>query len=488
MRHHLIAGVALGLAAAPAVAQDCAGLEGMALGSGSITAATAVEAGALEIPGRDGPVAIADAPALCRVSAELASEEGSVIGMEIWLPAAEAWNGRFVTVGNGGFAGSLSLSAMTGPLSAGYAVATTDTGHEGGADASFALDEPAFLDFAYRAVHETAEAGKEIIAGYYEAGLEESYFSGCSTGGRQALTAAARYPEDFDGIIAGAAAVNGARLHAQQVYTGLVGMEGGQSVLTDEDYASLAQSTLDACDMNDGVADGVVEDPLSCAPDPEAAALSGEELATANALYNGPMAADGTPLFHGYAPGSEGLWFALRGEAPLIVASDFYRIFVHGDEGWSYEGFDPEAEIANAAAIAGDIGAESADLSEFFAGGGRLIMYHGWADPGISPYNSLEFFGDIQEQSAGAEDSARLFMVPGMGHCGGGPGPTSFDMLSEIDAWVTEGTAPEAIPAAHLTDGAADHTRILCPFPQVAAYSGEGDQSDASNFACVMPE
>ncbi|NDV01824.1 tannase/feruloyl esterase family alpha/beta hydrolase [Pseudoroseicyclus tamaricis] len=488
MRHHLIAGAAIGLAsAAPAMAQDCAGLQDMGLGAGTVSAAAAVEAGALQIPGRDGVQTLADAPALCRIEARLSSEEGSDIGMELWLPEPEAWNGRFVVVGNGGFAGSISHGAMAGPLAAGYAVASTDTGHEGGADASFALEEPAFFDFAYRAVHETAAASKEVIGSYYEGELEESYFTGCSTGGRQALTAAARYPEDFDGIVAGAAAVNGARLHAQQVFTGLVGMDGGQSVLTDEDYAAIAQSTLDACDMNDGVADGVIENPLACEPDLAAAGLSGEKLETAEALYTGPLDASGAPLFHGYAPGSEGTWFALRGEAPLIVASDFFRIFVHGDESWSWEGFDPEAEIANATSIADTIGAESADLSEFFSAGGKLIMYHGWADPGISPYNSIAFYEDIRAESSGAEEAARLFMVPGMGHCGGGPGPTSFDMLSAIDGWVTEGAAPEVIPAAHLTEGVADRTRILCPFPQVATYSGEGDNSDAANFSCQMP-
>ncbi|WP_373354547.1 tannase/feruloyl esterase family alpha/beta hydrolase [Pseudoroseicyclus sp. CXY001] len=488
MRHHLMAGVALcGLATTPALAQECAALEDAALANGSVVTALPVKAGALTIAGREGPVTVETAPALCRVTAELASEPGSMIGMEIWLPAPEAWNGRFLVVGNGGFAGSISTGAMTGPLAAGYAVASTDTGHLGGADASFGLEEPAFLDFAYRAVHETAAAGKEILAGYYAAEPEQSYFSGCSTGGRQALTAASRYPEDFDGIIAGAAAVNGARLHAQQVFTGLVGMEDGTSILTDEDYAALGQNALDACDLNDGVADGVIENPMACSIDLAALDLSDEKRATAEALYTGPMAADGTPLFHGYAPGSEGTWFALRGATPLIVASDFFRIFVHGDDGWSYEGFDPEAEIAAAETIAGDTGAESADLSEFFAAGGKLIMYHGWADPGISPYNSVAYYEDMRAGSTGAEEAARLFMVPGMGHCGGGPGPTSFDMLPALDGWVSGGEAPQAIPAAHLTDGTPDRTRILCPWPEVATYSGEGDDTDAANFACAAP-
>jgi feruloyl esterase len=215
---------ALTAAAAPAWAADCGDLAETPL-AGAVTAAALAPAGDMTVQGFGGPQTVADVPEFCRVAATLTPTENSEIKIALWLPAAGAWNGKYLAVGNGGFAGSIGPSAMIAPLRAGYAVSATDTGHEGGASGAFALDREVLIDFAHRAVHEMAEASKTLIGAYYGTAPTQAYFNGCSTGGRQAITAASRYPADFDGIVAGAAAVSGARLHAAQTWVGRVGHE-----------------------------------------------------------------------------------------------------------------------------------------------------------------------------------------------------------------------------------------------------------------------
>ena len=478
-----IVGLACAFGAGPAFAQGCEALSDYDLPNGSIASAEAVPAGGLTLEGREESYTVADSPAFCRVDATLTPVEGSEIGVELWLPAGEDWNGKYVAVGNGAFAGSISASAMLEPLRRGYAASSTDTGHTV-ADGSFGLDPVQLVDFAHRAIHEMAVASKDIIGSYYDGAPRQSYFTGCSTGGRQALTAAGRHPEDFDGIIAGAPAVRGARLHAQQIWTGLVGKTGEGADLSPEQLAQLNRAALAACDMNDGVADGVIENPLSCTVPVADAGLPEPAADTARALYRGPLSTTGEPIFYGFAPGSEAGWGALRGPEPLFVAVDFYRYFVYGDPDWSYEGFDPETAVQDAQAVTEVIGRETADLSDFFDRDGKLLMYHGWADPGISPYNSVAYYEDVLADSGAQADSVELFMVPGMGHCGGGDGPSSFDTLAALDAWVAEEMPPTRIEASRIRDGAVDRTRPLCPFPQTAVYDGSGSTDEAANFTC----
>jgi len=486
LRGSLVAGLTAlaALGAAPALAATCDEIAGLAIEGGTITGTEMVTGGTYTIAGGQGPVEHTDLPDFCRVSLTMAPSEASAIAVEVWLPAAESWNGRYLAMGNGGFAGSIGASGMIAPLRAGYVTSSTDTGHTV-TDGSFGLDEDLLLDFAYRAVHEMARASKETIAAFYEAEAEQAYFSGCSTGGRQALTAALRYPDDFDGIIAGAAAISGARLHASQTWEGRVGHREDGALPSADDLVTLNQAALAQCDALDGVADNVIENPLTCTVDVAAAGFSGPVADTLQSLYNGPMTAAGDPIFPGLAPGSEAGWGQMLGPDPLFVAVDFYRYFVYGDASWSPETFDPEAAVADAAAVADIIGSESSDLSAFFANDGKLLLYHGWADPGISPYNSIDYYeAALANSGPEAADNMRLFMVPGMGHCGGGEGPTSFDSLAALDAWVSEGTAPQSIIASRIRDGEVDRTRPLCPYPQTAVYNGTGDTDDAASFIC----
>lgn len=487
------------VAGRPAGAQSgCEDLAGFEQAGVTITAVESVPAGDFTITGgRGGPRTISDLPAFCRVAATLSPVEGSSIGVEVWLPERAAWNGRYVALGNGGFAGSIGTNAMLEPLRRGYVASATDTGHTspGGA---FLLEEAPRVDFEDRAVHEMAEESKRLIRQLYGRDQEFAFFNGCSTGGRQALTAAQRYPGDFDGIVAGAPAHYASHLQGQQLFMSRAGNVPGGTPLPSGKLTMVNDAVIAACDLNDGVEDGVIEYPPACSFDPDSLRCAGDtgdacltpgEATTLASLYRGPTTSQGAPIFPGSVLGSESGWGQMTGAQPMALAWDIYRYAVFGDPDWSYEEFDAARDIPYAArALEGSMDAADPDLSDLVGRGGKLIIYHGWADPGITPYSSVDYYESVlATMGEGVRDSVRLFMVPGMGHCGGGEGPSTFDMLREIDDWVTSGEAPGRILASRARGGQIDRTRPLCPYPQMAVYDGSGSTDQAGNFRCQTP-
>jgi feruloyl esterase len=489
--------------AVPGWGASCETLASLHLANAAITLAQSVAAGQFTPPQGRGPAAAAvfqHLPDFCRVAATLRPVSDSEIRIEVWMPASN-WNGRLQSVGNGAWAGSISYPALATAITAGYAAASTDTGHTGN-NPHFVPGHPEkVIDFAYRSVHVMTAAAKTVAAAFYGDAPERSYFNGCSTGGRQALVEAQRYPADFDGIIAGAAAYYTTHLQGAQVWMAQAAHQDDAGFIPASKYPALHRAVVEACDALDGVKDGVLEDPTRCHFDPAVLACKGADgpscltapqVALAKKVYAGLISPrTGQKLFPGLEPGSEMGWNSLMGPQPMSLAVEVYQYLVFQNPQWDYRGFDPDRDIRAAAnTIGSTMDSVDPNLEPFFKRGGKLLMYHGWADPGIPPRSSVNYYNSVVDTLGGAaktKDSIRLFMVPGMGHCRGGDGTDTFDPVSPLDQWVTKGQAPDQIPAAHLTKGVADRTRPLCPYPQVATYKGTGDTSQAANFTCRMP-
>jgi feruloyl esterase len=495
----LVIALSLPLLGAP----SCEDLATLALPHSKVTLAQAVPAGQLTLPAGAvpsfpgfPPPNFGNLPAFCRVAATLTPTGDSEIKIEVWMPASgptSTWNRKLESVGNGAWAGSISYRDLATAVSAGYAAASTDTGHSE-TTAVFVVGHPEkLIDFAYRAVHEMTFAAKAIAAAYYGRSPERAYFNGCSTGGRQALTEAQRFPADYDGIIAGAAANYPTHLQGAQVWTTEITNQN-DGYIPPAKYPLIHNAVLAACDALDGVKDRVLEDPRRCHFDPQAIACKGPDQGTcltpaqvevARKIYAGP----GHPIFPGLERGSELGWATLSGPKPMALAAETYQYLVFKDPNWDYLKFDPARDIAMADKVAGPVmNAIDPNLKPFFEHGGKLLMYHGWADPGIAPENSVNYFSSVEDTVGGkvkAANSIRLFMVPGMGHCGGGDGTDDFDKIGTLAAWVETGQAPDRILAAHKTKGVADRTRPLCPYPETAHYKGSGSTDDAANFVCA---
>ena len=483
--------------ALPAAAATCDSLSSLALKGGTITMAETVAAGPFTQANGRGGGPFATLPAFCRVAATLKPTADSEIKIEVWLPAAN-WNNDLESVGNGAWAGTIGFAAMATAVAAGFAATSTDTGHTGGS-VTFVVGHPEKLvDFEYRAVHEMTVAAKAITAGYYGQAAKHSYFNGCSTGGRQALTEAQRFPGDYDGIIAGDADVSATRVHAAQLFAGQTAHASEAAYIPPANYAALHKGALDACDALDGVKDGVIEDPTRCKFDPSVVAckdaagptcLTPAQVETARKTYAGAHA--GKAMLWGMEPGSESGWASLSGPQPLGIALDTYQYLVFNDPKWDYRTLDPAKDVPAAEkAIGATMNATDPNLKPFFSHGGKLLMYHGWADPGIPPMFSVEYFKSVVEKDGGAKKAAtdiRLFMVPGMGHCAGGDGPNTFNSMTALSQWVEQGHAPEQIVASHAARGQVDRTRPLCPYPQTAVYKGSGSTDQAENFSCKAP-
>ncbi len=490
------------LAAPAAFGLGCESVKDLKLGNTEITLAETVAVGAFQQPGtakgKQNP-AFGRLPAFCRVAATLTPSSDSAIQIEVWMPLA-GWNANLQSVGNGAWAGSISYPAMATALSDGYATASTDTGHVGGNAANFIPGHPEkVVDFSYRAIHEMTVAAKRIIEANYARPVSKAYFNGCSTGGRQALTEVQRYPADYDGIIAGAAANYSTNLHGAQVWTAKIANQDPATVIPSTKFAMLHEAALRACDSLDGVKDGVIENPMRCRFDPKVlqckgadapTCLTASQVATARLTYAGPKDSKGVSLFPGMEPGSETGWNTLSGQRPLGIADDTYRFLVFNDEKWNYLTFDAERDIAKAKKEIGPLmNSVDPNLRPFFYRGGKLLMYHGWADPGIAPRNSVNYYNSVVKTlgKTAVEDDIRLFMVPGMGHCGGGDGTSTFNLMAALTQWVEQGHAPASIPASRVRNGQTDRTRPLCAFPQVAKYDGSGSTDDAANFSCGLP-
>jgi len=489
------------LAFAPQLANaaSCEGVKSLVQPNTTITMAQPVAAGAFKQEGARGGNANAfkKLPAFCRVAATLKPTSDSDIKIEVWLPES-GWNGKLESAGNGGWAGTISYPAMATALAAGYAAASTDTGHTGG-NANFITGHPEkFIDFGYRAVHEMTVAAKAIIGGYYGNGPKYSYWNGCSTGGRQALSEAQRYPNDYDGILAGAPAIYASRLQGTQVWASQAVHKDEASYIPPAKYPMIHDAVLQQCDALDGVKDGVLEDPLKCKFDPKVLAckdgdapscLTPPQLEAASKLYAGPKnSKTGQQAFPGLEPGSELGWNMLAGPQPMSLATDVYKYLVFNNPNWDYKTINPDSDFALAEkAIKDSMDATNPNLKPFVDHGGKLLIYHGWSDPGIPPLNTVQYYKNVVDALGGTSKTAnsiRLFMIPGMNHCSGGNGTDKFDGIGALEQWKEHGKAPDQILASHQTAGKVDRTRPLCPYPQTATYKGSGSTDDAGSFVC----
>ena len=502
MRTLAAAGLSLAVAAlmtpsSLTAASPCEALAKMTLPGAAITSAAPVDAGAFVPPGSARADAFRSLPAFCRVAATLTPTQDSDIKVEVWLPVS-GWNGKFMAVGNGAFSGAIGYSAMAASLSRGYALGSTDTGHEGGS-ASFALGHPEkLIDFGWRAVHEMTTTAKKIVASYYDVGPKFSYWNGCSAGGRQAMKEAQRFPADFDGIIAGAPALDWTSRAGQAVRVEQQLQKSDASRLLRPQRELLHKAVLDACDAIDGVKDGLIADPDRCTFDPSvlqctasgsSSCLTPQQVDTARFIYASAKNSKTGRAITGLARGSELGWTDAGWTASARATGlDQFRFIVFRNPKWEVSDFNVEADIVRAEETDADIiNALNPNLTPFLDRGGKLIQYHGWSDPQISPGNSTQYYNRVVEKigdRSKVNASYRLFMVPGMAHCGGGEGPNTFDMIAALERWVENGDAPDQIIATHLTNGKPDRTRPLCPYPQIAAYKGTGSIDDAANFVC----
>jgi feruloyl esterase len=488
--------------AAPVMGATCESLSTFSRPHVSVTLAQTVGAGQFTVPngraGRGGNP-FANLPAFCRVAATLTPSSDSDIKIEVWMPAS-GWNGKLQAVGNGAWAGNVSYPAMATALGAGFATVSTDTGHVGG-NANFIVGHPEKLkDFEERSVHEMTVTAKAVIAAFYSSAPTRAYFNGCSTGGRQALTEAQRYPLDFDAIIAGAPANFAKRQTFGQIWLWQATHQDEASMLTPEKYAVLHKAVLEQCDALDGVKDGVLENPTKCAFDPKVVlckgpgnnvgtdCLTAPQVEAARKIYAGASHATTHELLYpGLQPGSESGWNQSVSARPVGYAEDFFKYIVFKDEKWAPKSLNYDSDVATTDKTATGLNAADGDLTKFVGHGGKLLIYHGWSDPGIPPYNAVNYYESVLKATRdkkAARDSVRLFMIPGMGHCGGGDGTSTFDMAAAVDAWVQTKAAPSEIPASKIADGKVVRTRPLCAYPAVATYKGTGSTDEAANFVC----
>jgi feruloyl esterase len=443
----------------------------------------------------------AQLPAFCRVAATLKPTADSAIKVEVWLP--ENWNGRLQSVGNGGLAGSISYPAMAAALKEGYATASTDTGHTGnGASGEWALGHPErIVDFGHRAVHEMTVTAKALIKSFYGKSQHHAYWNGCSEGGNQALHEAQRYPQDYDGILAGAPANYMTHLQAGGMWISHAIHKDPATFIAASKLPAINQVVLAACDDNDGLQDGIVSDPRRCELTFERLRCQGAEndqcltvpqLNGLQKIYTGaknPHTSE--QIFPGYTFGSElewGSWIAGTDSPPKnrqhMIADNLFKYLVFGRPDWDWKTFDFEKDVATADRVAASTNSVNPDLSAFKQRGGKLLQYHGWYDPAISPFNSINYFDSVQKKLGDTKGFYRLFMVPGMAHCAGGPGIGDFDRMNVIVDWVENRKAPDVIVASKSVNGVA-RTRPLCPHPQTARYKGTGAIDEAQNFSCV---
>jgi feruloyl esterase len=496
------AGAARGQVARKATA-DCAAVQSLKLPDVAVTSAEAVAT-----PTAPSRVKVAH----CKVRGVIGTE----IGFEVLLP--DSWNGRFAMGGGGGFAGSLD-NQFVDVVNAGYATASTDTGHQAdGLQAGWALHNlERQVNYGYLGVHRTAEVAKAVIRAYYGADSAFSYFLGCSNGGRQALMEAQRFPRDFDGIVSGAPALDFVNIaasfvvHAAATFPQPSNLKA--STISPADLKLVASAALDACDGADGVKDGVVDQPGACrfsldrvkACPGEAA---GPDCLTATArkavarIY-APITGPSGEIYPGQPVGGEadaGGWQAwITGVDPRLSAgsagrvpslrygfgTEFFKYFVYGNPSWDYTTFDITKWQADTAQARTVLNADNDDLSGLKARKGKLILWHGWSDPALNAHSTINYFDRVRKRDPAAADYARLFLMPGVLHCRGGAGPDSVDWMAAIAAWTEKGIAPERITATKRgPDGAIVRSRPLCPYPQHAVYSGTGSQDDAANFVC----
>jgi len=523
-----------------AAQQSCSSLMTLKLAKTTLTSAGLVPAGKFTAPpGSVGGRGPSDLPAFCRVAGVIKPTSDSDIQFELWMPAKN-WNGRFEQVGNGGFAGRIQLALMVPALRSGFATASTDDGHTGGGDPTWAIGHPQkVIDFGYRAVHETAQKSERIIRAFYGRAPHRAYFNGCSDGGREALMEAQRFPDDFSGILAGAPANFWTHIFTGFVWNEQAMLTKPASYIPASKLPAIERAALAACDALDGVRDGVINDPRRCHFDPAAlrcqgadgpGCLTGPQVETLRKIYAGPSdLRTGRQIFPGFEPGAEAApsdWPAwITGKSPrgglqFFFANGFFANMVFGNPKWDFRTFDFDKDTELADRKLGPIlNSTNPNLRPFKARGGKLILYQGWADSAVAPLNTINYYESVvaaiggkahrRNKGAALEETRnffRLFMAPGMGHCGGGTGPNSFGALMHPPAapndpehnaflalrqWVEKGVAPNKIIATKYVHNKPAYgilrTRPLCPYPQIAVWTGKGSTNDAANFVCRLP-
>jgi hypothetical protein len=436
----------------------------------------------------------------CRITATVTHPpSGDQVKVWVGIPM-KTWNGRFLGTGGGGFSGG-NANNLRQPVAAGYAAGATDTGHAGGSG-SFALDAngrlnwQAIKDNAYLGIHEMTVTGKAFTQALYGASPKFSYFSGCSTGGRQAMAEIERYPDDYNGVVAGAPAINWPKLHVTQLWGEMAMAAAGHFVARCKFQAATAAAVA-ACDRLDGVEDGVIDDPGHCTFDPQSlvgktagdcGAITEADAAIIKAIWGGPRKRDGSFLWYGLPRGADFSGVSGTGGTPLTgmpfgITLDWFRFFLTQNSQWDWKTITPavyeqfwDQALEEFGAV---LGTDNPDLSAFHARGGKAILWHGLADPLIYPQGTIDYYQRVQEQMGGAEKTSefvRLFLAPGVGHCGGGAGPAPSGQLDALVKWVEQPGPP---PATLATRG-----RPLCAYPLVARYKGSGSRDDAASFVC----
>jgi feruloyl esterase len=445
-------------------------------------------------------------PAFCEVHATISPVAGSHTGAVYRLPVN--WNGKVLGIGGGGFAGNMTLNAAATGLSRGYAVIQNDMGHDttGALDPAFTITSPGkpnvegIIDFGHRATHVATDVGKRLVSSFYGRAPQHAYWQGCSTGGRQGLAEIQRYPDDYDGVIAGAPVYtplvySNAMLRVQAFHK-----QPGSNLLP-EHVPLIQKHVLAACDGKDGVADGIITDPRSCTWDPgdlackgaaSADCLTQAQVETVRRVYSGVKTKDGAFAAMPLMRGGESDWVARMigtREQPRglnsMLGAPFMSYIVKHDPSYDIMTFDPERDMkALATGLAAEVHQQNPDISRFISRGGKLLLWHGFNDPGPSPLSTIEYFDQVRQKVPAAKESVRLFLAPGVLHCGGGPGPDRFDTLTAMERWVEQGTPPASMIA---TKANSPISRPLCAYPQLPRYTGRGDPNDAASFTCGAP-
>jgi hypothetical protein len=464
-------------------------------------------------------------PEYCKIMGSIQNFPRSTILFEVALPTSK-WNGKYFYAGGGGFNGT--IPKLDQALADGFAAAGSDTGHKGGSnDAEWALDNlQAQLNYAHLATHITTGIGKDILMAYYGQHQRRSYFVGCSNGGKMALMEVQRYPYDFDAAISGDPVIDRTKLMMSYAYNAQALARGP---IPPSKIPVIEKATLAACRNGGGVYGDLITTPGRCKFDPKtiqcssrdgASCLTAAQAQALDKILHGAVNSAGTQLYPGYLPGHEddyASYITGNGTTAAVPAStwkiedSFMRYFVFRPGYDSVEQFSFDKDLTALESFAGDQDADNPDLTAFKAHGGKLILYHGWADHSIMPTRTVEYYASVIDRMGKTRDSsveenadevtdfARLFMVPGMHHCAGGPGPASFgganqgfpmafdaqhDIVMALDRWVESGVAPDKIVAAHMTNKVVDRTLPLCPYPQSAAYDGSGDVKSAESYRC----
>ena len=505
----LIASAAFFMCPAVAHAQGtrCGALKDVKLGSGSVESAVLVLAGD-EFTLTGAATKLTAPRTFCRVLVHLHPTSKSDIRSEFWLPDSSEWNRKFLAVGNGGFGGGLeNTGELYRPLRDGFAGGASDMGHRGTVlSADWAHNRrDLVIDWAYRANHLTAETGKHLVRAYYGKAQDRAYFHGCSDGGREALMEAGRYPGDYDGIVVGAPAAAFTDLMAQFVWNGRAVAGVG---LTQDKLNLISAAVMAQCDGLDSVKDGVLENPqvchfraetLACRGGNASTCLTPAQVEAVRKIYDGPKTRSGVQISQGFSVGNEawpGNWPAwITGPISANLAADFFRWMVYAEKDWTSDRFNLDRDLSAARTrLASLINSDQVDVRPFLARGGKLLMYHGWSDAALPPRNTIKIYERLRRSTPLASNRIRLFMAPGMSHCGLGPGPNVFDAVGTLDKWVKSGIAPERIVATKYADDAGVRlgkpsdvirTRPLCPWPKVARWNGKGSSDRAENFTCA---